>query len=124
MFNFIPRSSFISDKNDSSSPLLYNEHLLLLFSNSSWSTLLCLLWAAGQRFQNAECISLIGCSASIDHIRCHGSFWATHRQAINELDASTFWRASIDNLNFNCQKSLRSTGPRGQKKCSTRSQVK
>ena len=48
-----------------------------------------------------EMLNALGCSSSIDHIRAHGSFWATHRQAINELDASKFWRASIDNLNFN-----------------------
>lgn len=94
MFHFIPRSPFISDKNDHSTPLLYSESLLLFLSNISWSTLLC-LWLTGQRFSSAECIGVF-----IQH-RSHGSFWASHRQAINELDASKFWRASIDNLNLN-----------------------
>ena len=60
-----------------------------------------LCYAYGLRDKGFEMLNALGCSSSIDHIRSHGSFWATHRQAINELDASKFWRASIDNLNFN-----------------------
>ena len=55
----------------------------------------------GLRDKGFEMLNALGCSASIDHIRSHGSFWATQRQAINELDANKFWRASLDNLNFN-----------------------
>lgn len=60
-----------------------------------------LCYAYGLQDKGFEMLNALGCSSSIDHIRAHGSFWATHRQAINELDASKFWRASIDNLNFN-----------------------
>ena len=58
-------------------------------------------YAYGLRDKGFEMLNALGCSASIDHIRSHGSFWATQRQAINELDANKFWRASLDNLNFN-----------------------
>lgn len=96
MFHFIPRSPFIWDKNDHSTTLLCNESLLLV---QTLVGLLCYaygLWDKGFHMLNA-----LGCSSSIDHIRAHGSFWASHRQAINELDANKFWQASIDNLNFN-----------------------
>ena len=58
-------------------------------------------YAYGLRDKGFEMLNALGCSAIIDHIRSHGSFWAIQRQAINELDANKFWWASLDNLNFN-----------------------
>lgn len=60
-----------------------------------------LCYAYGLRDKGFQMLNALGYSSSIDHIRAHGSFWANYHQAINELDASKFWRASIDNLNFN-----------------------
>ena len=57
-------------------------------------------YAYGLRDKGFEMLNALGCSASIDHVRAHGSFWAKNRKAISELEVNQFWRVSIDNLNF------------------------
>ena len=42
----------------------------------------------------------MGCTCSVDHIRAHGSYWASRHKPILQLDVKKFWRITIDNLNF------------------------
>ena len=42
----------------------------------------------------------MGCTCSIDHIRAHGSYWASRHSPIGQLDTKKFSRVTIDNLNF------------------------
>lgn len=41
-----------------------------------------------------------GCTCSIDHIRSHGSYWASRHIPTVHLNTKKFWRITIDNLNF------------------------
>ena len=59
-----------------------------------------LCYAYGLRDKGFEALNAFGCLAGIDHIRAHGSFWASKRSPINELDVKKLWRMSIHNLNF------------------------
>ena len=54
----------------------------------------------GLRDAGFEILNAIGCTCSINHVRQHGFYWANQRQAIAELNPLSFWRVSIDNLNF------------------------
>ena len=57
-------------------------------------------YAYGLRDKGFELLNAVGCTCSIDHIRGHGSYWASQRKPILQLNATQFWRVTIDNLNF------------------------
>ena len=43
---------------------------------------------------NFELLNMLGCTCSIDLIRKHGSFWASKRNSVDELDCKQPWRVS------------------------------
>ena len=57
-------------------------------------------YAYGLRDKGFELLNMLGCTCSIDLLRSHGSFWASKRKAVDELDCKQPWRVSLDNLNF------------------------
>ena len=59
-----------------------------------------LCYAYGLRDKGFEALNAFGCLTGIDHIRAHGSFWASKRSPIDELDVKKLWRMTLDNLNF------------------------
>ena len=63
-------------------------------------TIIGLCCAYGLRDKGFEALNAFGCLTGIDHICAHGSFCASKRSPINELDVKKLWRVSLDNLNF------------------------
>lgn len=59
-----------------------------------------LCYAYGLRDRGFDVLNVLGCTCAIDTIRQHGSHWAKNRSCIQELPPTSFWRVSIDNLNF------------------------
>lgn len=59
-----------------------------------------LCYAYGLRDKGFEALNAFGCCCSIDHVRSHGTFWASRKQPILHLDGNQPWRGTIDNLNF------------------------
>lgn len=57
-------------------------------------------YAYGLRNKGFDLLNAVGCTCSIDHVRGHGSYWAGQRNPIQQLNATQFWRVTIDNLNF------------------------
>ena len=57
-------------------------------------------YAYGLRDKGFEILNAFGCTCSIDHIRKHGNYWATQRNAIDELNTKQLLRVSFDNLNY------------------------
>lgn len=57
-------------------------------------------YAYGLRDKGFELLNAMGCASSIDHIRAHGSYWASRHIPTLQLNAKQFWRITIDNLNF------------------------
>ena len=57
-------------------------------------------YAYGQRDKGFELLNAMGCTCSIDHIRAHGSYWASRYKPILQLNVKHFWQVTIDNLNF------------------------
>ena len=60
-----------------------------------------LCYAYGLRDKGFEALNALGCCCSVDHIRSHGTYWASRRQPLQSLDENQQWRLTIDNLNFN-----------------------
>ena len=59
-----------------------------------------LCYAYGLRDKGFDLLNAMGCTCSIDHIRVHGSYWASRHKPILQLNVEKFWRITIDNLNF------------------------
>ena len=57
-------------------------------------------YAYGLRDKGFDLLNTMGCTCSIDHIRSHGSYWASRHIPILHLNTKKFWRITIDNLNF------------------------
>ena len=54
----------------------------------------------GLRDKGFVILNTMGRNCSIDHIRSHGSYWASRHIHILQLNTKKFWRITIDNLNF------------------------
>lgn len=52
------------------------------------------------RDKGFELLNAMGCTCSIDHVRAHGSHWASRHKPLMQLNTKQFWRVTIDNLNF------------------------
>ncbi len=59
-----------------------------------------LCYGYGLRDKGFDILNVLGCTCGIDTIRKHGSYWAERRSATQELNPASFWRLSVDNLNF------------------------
>ena len=57
-------------------------------------------YAQGLRDKGMKLLNTLGVTASVFHIRQHGSWWAKIRKAINEVSPKAFWRVTFDNLDF------------------------
>ena len=56
-----------------------------------------LCYAYGLRNRGFELLNAVGCTSSIDHIRAHGSYWASKLQPVQELNVNKLWHISVDN---------------------------
>ncbi len=64
-------------------------------------TLLGLLaYAGGLRDKMFDIFSKFGICCSLEHIRVIQENWSKKRNILNEVDKSSFWRVTFDNLNF------------------------